>query len=113
MVDSYYTAPNGPPVVQPLTVPIVMAICRLLILLFRVFDTLFGTDLKREEAGNRFEVLVVQFLDCIQQISKACHPDKKSPIWLSKYGMLGLLRCHQHFIDYTYLHLLYEGGIEG
>jgi hypothetical protein len=26
---------------------------------------------------------------------------------------LGLLRCRQHFIDYTLPHLLFEGGIEG
>jgi hypothetical protein len=26
--------------------------------------------------------------------------------------MLGLLRCHQHFLDYTYTHSLYEGGIK-
>jgi hypothetical protein len=27
--------------------------------------------------------------------------------------MMGLLRCCQHFVDYTYPHSLYEGGIEG
>jgi hypothetical protein len=28
--------------------------------------------------------------------------------------MLGLLRCRQHFFDYSYPHsLVYEGGIEG
>jgi hypothetical protein len=66
------------------------------------FGTVYATDLKGEEAGNRFEALVVQFLDCVQQIGHACHPNKKQLIWLSNYGMLGLLRCRQHFIEYNY-----------
>jgi hypothetical protein len=78
-----------------------------------VFGTLFATTMRGEEAGNRFEALVIQFLSCIQNIGVSCHPTKKQPIWLSKYSMLGLLRCRQHFIDYTYPHSLYEGGIEG
>ena len=85
----------------------------LVLLLFRVFSALFSTELKGEQAGNRFDALVIQFLVCVYKISRAGHPDKKEPIWLSKYGLLGLLRCRQHFIDYNYPHSLYEGGIEG
>jgi hypothetical protein len=85
----------------------------LLVLLFRVFAVLFSRDTKELEAANRFEALVIQFLDCVERIGKACHTDKKQPIWLSKYGMLGVLRCRQHFLAYRYPHSLYEGGIEG
>ncbi len=113
LVNNYCIDPTGPPSILTNTAPTPEDIRRLLSLLFRVFGTLFATDLKGDIAGNRFEALVVQFLDCVQRIGEACHPDKKQPIWLSKYGMLGLLRCRQHFIDYTYLHSLYEGGIEG
>jgi hypothetical protein len=84
-----------------------------LVLMFRVFATLYATDLKGEEAGNRFDALVVEFLACLHNIGTACHPKKTNPIWQTKYGLLGLLRCRQHFIDYTYLHSFYEGGIEG
>ncbi len=97
----------------PVTTPTVNDICYLILLLFRVFSTLFSTGLGGEAAGNRFDALVVQFLVCVEKVGKACHSDKKEPIWLSKYGLLGLLRCRQHFIDYTYPHSLYEGGIEG
>jgi hypothetical protein len=85
----------------------------LLLLLFCIFGTLFSTDLNGEKAGNRFDALALQFQDRVEQIGGACLPNKKSPIWLSKYGMLGLLQCRQHFVDYTYPHSLYEGGIEG
>jgi hypothetical protein len=47
------------------------------------------------------------------QIGRACLPNKKSPIRLSKYGMMILLQCRQDFVDFTYPHSLYEGGIEG
>jgi hypothetical protein len=33
-------------------------------------------------------------------VEPAC---QKSPIWLFKYGMMGLLQCRQHFVDYTTL----------
>jgi hypothetical protein len=69
--------------------------------------------LNGEKAGNRFDALALQFLDRVEQIGRPCLPNKKSPIWHSKYEMMGLLRCRQHFVDYTYPHSLYEGGIEG
>ena len=113
IVDAHHQDPAGlPPVILDKT-PSVLDIRHLVVLLFRVFGTLFATDLRGHIAGNRFEALVLQFLVCVERVGRACHPDKKQPIWLSKYGMLGLLRCRQHFIDYTYLHSLYEGGIEG
>jgi hypothetical protein len=113
IVQSHHTDPAGPPPVLPVTTPTPTEIRQLLVLLFRVFATLFATDLKGSKAGNRFDALVVKFLDCLHRMGKACHPDKTQPIWQTKYGLLGLLRCRQHFIDYTYLHSLYEGGIEG
>jgi hypothetical protein len=112
-MDQYFTAVDGLPPLQPSTIPTAPQMRCLVWLLFRVFDTLFSTELEGIIAGNRFEALVVQLLDCVETIGRACHPDKKKPIWLSKYGLLGLLRCRQHFIDYTHVHSLYEGGIEG
>jgi hypothetical protein len=113
-VERYFNQPNGPPSVVPNITPSSSNIRHLLLLLFQIFGTLFFTNLNGEKAGNRFDALALQFLDCIKQIGRACLPNKKSPIWLSKYGMMGLLRCRfQHFVDYTYPHLLYEGGIEG
>jgi hypothetical protein len=85
----------------------------LIILLFQVFGTLFADDLAGIGAANRFEAVVIRFLDRLHNIGQALHPDKKHPIWLSKYGILGLLRCRQHFVDYTRVHSLYEGGIVG
>jgi hypothetical protein len=113
MVGTYFATVDGPPPVLPSTTPTVAAMRELIFLLFRVFGALFATDLKDEVAGNRFEALAIQFLDSIDHIGRACHPDKTKPIWQSKYGLLGLLRCRQHFIDFTCLHSLYEGGIEG
>jgi hypothetical protein len=112
-VDRYFNQPNGPPSVVPNITPSSSDIRHLLLLLFRIFGTLFSTDLKGEKAGNRFGALTLQFLDRVEQIGRACLPNKKSPIWLSKYGIVGLLRCRQHFVDYTYPHSLYEGGNEG
>ncbi len=113
IVDDHHTNPLGPPKVISDTTPTAKEMRHLIVLLFRVFGTLFSRDTKELEAANRFEALVIQFLDCVERVSKACHPDQKQPIWLSKYGMLGLLRCRQHFLDYSYPHSLYEGGIEG
>jgi hypothetical protein len=112
-VERYFNQPNGPPSVVPNITPSSSDICHLLLLLFCIFGTLFSTNLKGKKAANRFDALALQFLDPVEQIGRACLPNKKSPIWLSKYGMMGLLRCRQHFVDYTYPHLLYEGGIEG
>ena len=112
-VDGYFNQPNGPPSVVPNITPSSSDIRHLLLLLFRIFGTLFSTDLNGEKAGNRFYALALQFLDRVEQIGRACLPNKKSPIWLSKYGMMGLIRCCQHFVDYAYPHSLYEGGIEG
>ena len=84
-----------------------------MVLLFHMFGTLSATNLKDNKAGKWFEATVAQFLVCVEKVGQGCHPDKRQPIWLSKYGMLGLLRCWQHFLDYTYLRSLYEGGIEG
>jgi hypothetical protein len=106
-VDGYFNQPNGPPSVVPNITPSSADICELLLLLF-------STDLNGEKAGNRFDALALQFLDRVEQIGRACLPNKKSPILISKYGMMGLLRCRfQHFVDYTYPHSLYKGGIEG
>jgi hypothetical protein len=113
IVQNYHDDPAGLPELVPDVTPSAKEVRYLLLLLFRVFATLFSRDLKGAEAGNRFDALVVQFLVCVQKLGHACHPNKKQPIWLSKYGMLGLLRCHQHFLDYSYPHSLYEGGIEG
>jgi hypothetical protein len=113
-VDGSFNQPNGPPSEVPNITPSSTNIRHLLLLLFRIFGTLLSTDLNGKKAGNRFDVLALQFLDRVEQIGGACLPNKKSPIWLSKYGMMGLLRCRQHFVDfYTYPHSLYEGGIEG
>jgi hypothetical protein len=112
-VDGYFNQPNGPPSVVPNITPSSTDIRHLLLLLFCIFGTLFSTDLNGKKAGNRFDALALQFLDRLEQIGGACLPNKKSLIWFSKYGMMGLLRCRQHFVDYTYLHSLYEGGIEG
>ena len=113
-VDGYFNDPAGIPALVPSTTPSAKEVRQLVMLLFHVFGTLFSTELKGEQAGNRFDVLAVKFLDCVEKkIGKACYPNKKDPIWLSKYGILGLLRCRQHFVDYTYPHSLYEGGIEG
>jgi hypothetical protein len=113
LVDRYFNQPNGPPSMVPNITPSSADIRHLLLLLFRIFGTLFSPDLNGEKVGNRFDALALQFLDRIEQIGRACLPNKKSPIWLSKYGMMGLLRYRQHFVDYTYPHSLYEGGIEG
>jgi hypothetical protein len=113
LVDSYFIAPTGPPEVQPFTAPAVADIRQLLVLLYQVFGTLFATTMAGEAAGNRFDALVVQFLSLIERVGHACHPKLKKDIWISKYGLLGLLRCHKHFTDYTLPHSLYEGGIEG
>ncbi len=113
LVDSYFIAPTGPPEVQTFTAPAVADIRQLLVLLYQVFGTLFATTMAGEAAGNRFDALVVQFLSLIERVGHACHPKLKKDIWISKYGLLGLLRCHKHFTDYTLPHSLYEGGIEG
>jgi hypothetical protein len=113
LVKVHHDDPAGLPELVPDMTPSAKEVRYLLLLLFRIFATLFSRDLKGAKAGNRFDALVVQFLVCVQKLGHACHPDKKQPIWLSKYGMLGLLRCRQHFLDYTYPHSLYEGGIEG
>jgi hypothetical protein len=112
-VDGYFNQPNGPPSVVLNITPSSTNIRHLLLLLFRIFGTLFSTDLNGEKAGNRFDAPVLQLLDRVEQIGGVFLPNKKSPIWLSKYGMMGLLRCRQHFVDYIYPHSLYEGGIEG
>jgi hypothetical protein len=105
-VDGYFNQPNGPPAVVPNITPSSIDIRHLLLLLFHIFGTLFSINLNGEKAGNCFEALALQFLDRVEQIGGACLPNKKSPIWLSKYGMMGLLRCRQHFVDYTYPHSL-------
>jgi hypothetical protein len=113
LVEFHHTSPRVPPPVLPDTRATLQDVRHLLVLLYRVCATLFSTDLKGIEAGNRFEALVVQFLVYVEKMGKACCPTKIQPVWQSKYGILGLLRCRQHFIDYTYVHSLYEGGIEG
>jgi hypothetical protein len=90
-VERYFNQPNGPPSVVPNITPSSSDIRHLLLLLFRIFGTLFSTDLNGEKAGNRFDALAVQFLDRVEQIGRACLPNKKSPIWLSKYGMMGFV----------------------
>ena len=113
IVEAHHNHPTGPPPVLPNTTPSVADIRQLVLWLFRLFSCLFATDLQGEIASNRFDAIVVPFLSLVEKIGKGCHPNQKKPIWLAKYGLLGLLRCRQHFLDYTYLHSLYEGGIEG
>jgi hypothetical protein len=112
-LDGYFNQPNGPPTVVPNIIPSSSDICHLLLLLFQIFGTLFSTNLNGKKAANRFDALALQFLDWVEQIGRACLPNKKSPIWLSKYGLMRFLRCRQNFVDYAYPHSLYKGGIEG
>jgi hypothetical protein len=90
-VDAYFNQPNGPPSMVPSITPSSTNIRHLLLLLFHIFGTLFSTDLNGKKAGNRFDALALQFLDRVEQIGEACLPNKKSSIWLSKYGMMGFL----------------------
>ncbi len=89
IVEGYFQDTSGPPDVLPITTATVNDIRYLILLLFRVFAALFSTDLKGDEAGNRFEALVVQFLSCVDKVGRACHPDKKEPIWLTKVWTVG------------------------
>ena len=98
LVDWHFTRPGGPPPRYENTAPSVTDMRQKLCLMFQVFGTLFVTNLQGEIAGNRFEALVVQFLHCVQTMGVACYPAKKKLIWLSKYGMLGLLRCRPTFL---------------
>jgi hypothetical protein len=80
IVDDHHTNPLGPPKVIREATPTAKEMRHLLVLLFRVFGALFSRDTKELEAANRFEALVIQFLDCVERIDQACHPDEKQPI---------------------------------
>jgi hypothetical protein len=73
-VERYFNQPNGPHSVVPNITPSSSDICHLLLLLFRIYGTLFSTDLNGEKAGNRFDALALQFLDLVDQIGRACLP---------------------------------------
>jgi hypothetical protein len=111
-VDGYFNLPDGPPAMVPNTTPPATDIRQLLLLVCVSFECCFPLTYAVRRLVT-FLFSLRYFLSCVEKIGGACLPNKKSPIWLSKYGMMGLLRCRQHFIDYTYPHLLYEGGIEG
>jgi hypothetical protein len=62
-VGRYFDQPNGPISVVPSITPSSSDIRHLLLLLFRIFGTLFSTGLNGEKAGNRFDAVALQFLD--------------------------------------------------
>jgi hypothetical protein len=62
--------------VVPNITPSSTDICHLLLLLFRIFGTMFSTNLNGKKAGNRFDSLALQFLDPVEQIGGACLPNK-------------------------------------
>jgi hypothetical protein len=83
----------------------------LLLLLFPIFGTLFSTDLNGKKAGNRFDALASQFLDCVEQIGGACLPEKSNlafQIWND-----GIVTMSSTLCGLYNPHSLYEGGIEG
>jgi len=112
-VDTYFQDPSGLPPVLSMKQVTPSDIRKLLHLCHKVFGVLFAEDLAGKEAANRFDALVLAFLEPVERVGSALHPTKETPIWLSKYRILGLLRCRQHFLDYTYVHPLYEGGLIG
>ena len=97
LVNDYFQHPDNLPAICETTEVTPLEIRALIMLLYQVFGTLFTHDLCGTQAAHRFETLVVPFVDCVTRISSKLHPTKMNPIWLLKYGFLGLLRCRQHF----------------
>jgi hypothetical protein len=69
-VERYHKSPDGSPELVADTSPTSSTIRELVVLLFRMFGTLFATDLKEDKAGNRFEAIVVQFLVCVEKVGR-------------------------------------------
>ena len=80
IVQSHHTDSNGPPPVLPSNTPGAQDIRELINLQFQLFACLYATDLKGDKAGNRFDAIVVPFLDLVERIGKSCHPNNKQPI---------------------------------
>ena len=83
---------------------------QLLKLLHNVFSCMFATDLRGDQAGNRYSAHVMRYLSAYEAIDAIVMKNRTKPIWEAKYGLLGLLRAAEHYSQYGVLRCLHEGA---
>lgn len=107
--------PNLPSQEQTLSQDIVTttSIRRLIWLLFQSTRSTMGTDEIGSRGRNRSTAHTMKFLHEVESIDSRLRPDRKSPVWLSKFNFVSLLRTSQHFDRYGLVRNLHEGGVEG
>ena len=81
--------------------------------LFLVQAAIMGSDESGTRGANRSTAYAMQFLSIVDEVDRSLNPGRKTPIWLSKYNFVSLLRTCQHFKRYHLVRNLYEGGPEG
>jgi hypothetical protein len=78
-----------------------------------LFSTIMLMDMEGYEARNRALALVSLFLSKYDFVDQNLVPDRKEPVWLAKYNILGLLRVPEHFLRHRHFRNQYEGGENG
>jgi hypothetical protein len=81
--------------------------------LFNMFRSLFCLDLSGTKAKNRSTASVMHFLFLMEDLDSRLYPNRKQPIWTTKFNFLGLLRASESFERFNHVRNLYEGGILG
>lgn len=75
-----------------------------------LFGSIMATDLVGTKAKHRSQAILALFLSNYDLLDERLMPQRKKPVWIAKYNMLGLLRVPEHFVHYGQFRNLYEGG---
>ena len=78
-----------------------------------LFCTIMLSDVDGKMATNRAQALVGLFLSKYDAVDRVLMPNRTDPIWIAKYGMMGLLRVPEHFLRHRHFRNQYEGGTIG
>jgi hypothetical protein len=76
----------------------------------KLFGTLFATDQSGEAGANRYSAIARRFMSILDKVEFRLDPNRKKPIWISKYNTIGAFRVAELFVDHNLARNMHEGG---
>jgi hypothetical protein len=76
----------------------------------KLFALLFATDETKVLGYNRYSAVARRFMSAIDDVHYRLYPNRTTPIWITKYNTVGVLRAAEMFLDHNLPRNMHEGG---